>query len=320
MLLLAILGAVLPAAVTAMEFFTPPAFGTRGDFSKNPTYVELSTVDLHWSTPPKGLPYSVTLFQMNGTETMGQLEHVTRSVVEMTGWRWIVATTKDLDVSNMFMLIIFEEGTSNNLAMSHYFNISRRGIFNLEQPSTTTTRLPTETTVILSPGLSTTVSSDGAAPTSVVDDANRNKADKEPEGTGSSSPTGLSTATGIGIGVGATAVLAIFIAVGAYFLGRRRGGANVPPRSAESHEPGDGSTVQGSTLHSGASTQAVSPGGYNYTGHPAVENDYYGPKVEIDNRQYVPTGQVHEALTSENRVELPVEGQERTELSHRPPA
>ncbi|KAK0736640.1 hypothetical protein B0T21DRAFT_182562 [Apiosordaria backusii] len=316
MLLLAILGAVLPATVTAMEFFTPPAFGTRGDFSKNPTYVELSTVDLHWSAPPKGLPYSVTLFQMNGTETMGQLEHVTRSVVEMTGWRWIVATTKDLDVSNMFMLIIFEEGTSNNLAMSHYFNISRRGISNFEQPSTTTTRLPTETTGILSPGLSTTIPGDDAGPTSGAGGAHVDDADSQ--GAAPSSPTGLSTGAGIGIGVGATAVLAIGIAIGAYFLGRRRGGANVQPGSVETNGSADGSTGQGSTLHGATPTQLVSPGGYYYTGQPVVEADYYGQKVEMDNRQYIPGGHVHEALTNENRIELPAQGQDHTELSNRP--
>ncbi|KAK0668367.1 hypothetical protein QBC41DRAFT_122764 [Cercophora samala] len=318
MLLVAILGAVLPAAVTAMEFFTPPAFGTRGDFSKNPTYVELSTVDLHWSAPPKGLPYSVTLFQMNGTETMGQLEHVTRSVVEMTGWRWIVATTKDLDVSNMFMLIIFEEGTSNNLAMSHYFNISRRGISNFQEPSTTTTKLPTETTVILSPGLPTTASSDGPGATS---DAGGTTKDETPSReNGEASPTGLSTSAGIGIGVGATAVLAIGIAIGAYFLGRRRGGANAQAEHAEAIAPGGaGSTGQGaSTLHSGASTQAVSPGAYYYGGQPPVEADYYSPKVEMDNRQYFPGAHVHEALASENRIELPAQGQQHNELSNRP--
>ncbi|KAK4173284.1 hypothetical protein QBC36DRAFT_348886 [Triangularia setosa] len=320
MLLFAILGAVLPAAVTAMEFFTPPAFGTRGDFSKNPTYVELSTVDLHWSAPPEGLPYSVTLFQMNGTETMGQLEHVTRSVVKMTGWRWIVATTKDLDLSNMFMLIIFEEGTSNNLAMSHYFNISRRGISNFEQPSesTTTTRLPTETTVILSPGLSTTtVSDDEARATSGA--GGSDKEETNSQGAGQSSSIGLSTGAGIGIGVGATAVLAIGIAIGSYFLGRRRGGANAQAESAEANGSGTGSTGQGgTTLHSATSTQAISPRGYYYAGQPPVEADYYAQKVEMDNRQYIPGGLVHEALSNENRVELPAQSQQHTELSNRP--
>ncbi|KAK4664681.1 uncharacterized protein QC763_507185 [Podospora pseudopauciseta] len=320
MLLLTILGAVLPAAVTAMEFFTPPAFGTRGDFSKNPTYVELSTVDLHWSAPPKGLPYSVTLFQMNGTETMGQLEHVTRSVVGMTGWRWIVATTKDLDVSNMFMLIIFEEGTSNNLAMSHYFNISRRGegVSNFQQPSETTTKLPTETTVILSPGLSTTTAtSDGPGATSDAGGTTKDEfPNQQPAG---ASPTGLSTSAGIGIGVGATAVLAIGIAIGAYFLGRRRGGANAQAQNAEVAGPIAGSPGQGSgTLHSGASTQAVSPGAYHHAGQYPVEADYYSPKVEMDNRQYIPNTHVHEAFTNENRIELPAQGQQHTELSNRP--
>ncbi|KAK4222705.1 hypothetical protein QBC38DRAFT_518625, partial [Podospora fimiseda] len=111
----------------AVEFIKPPGFGTKDDFSNNPIYKEYDTIDLAWTEQPKGIPCSVVLFQMKGSETYGQLEHITRKFThhsEQVG-DWIVATRKDLDISNMFSLIMFKEGIKIQLAKSHYFNISR---------------------------------------------------------------------------------------------------------------------------------------------------------------------------------------------------
>lgn len=62
---------------------------------------------------------------------------------------------KDLDVFNMFMLIIFEEGISNNFVMSYYFNILRcgEGIFNFQQLFEIIMKFLIEIMVIFSFGL-----------------------------------------------------------------------------------------------------------------------------------------------------------------------
>jgi hypothetical protein len=64
-----------------MEFINPPPFGTKGDFSQNPIYVEDSTVNIAWTEGEKELGASLVLYQLNETDGQwfGEMEYLTRT-------------------------------------------------------------------------------------------------------------------------------------------------------------------------------------------------------------------------------------------------
>lgn len=61
-----------------MEFINPPPFGKFGDFTNNPIYTVGSTVNVAWTSGEPGVPTSLCLFQLNGTEYLYPFEYLTR--------------------------------------------------------------------------------------------------------------------------------------------------------------------------------------------------------------------------------------------------
>lgn len=143
---LAVLAGCVSLAMGRMKFINPPEAGRRGDFSQNPSYPYGSVVALAWTEAADNAATSLTLWQVNQNDGafLGNMEYITRewklmknllptcaeennkgNSISTTTFNWIVATSKDLTVSNIFFMSIFEEGQRVSDGDSQYFNMTR---------------------------------------------------------------------------------------------------------------------------------------------------------------------------------------------------
>ncbi|OCK73371.1 hypothetical protein K432DRAFT_312958 [Lepidopterella palustris CBS 459.81] len=202
-----------------MDFINPPPFGRVGDFSNNPIYPQGSTIDIIWTQGKEGVPVSVTLFQLNGTQYMPDFEYITQSVINKTSFTWLVGTSKNLTFSNLFYMCIFEEGSTSADANSHYFNISSKDI---SPPPTTistsaTTSSPTHSSIAATAAISISSIAPSAAISisSIAPSVAASTSSPPPSHSGS-----LSAGAKAGIGVGIPVAMALGIGAG-FFLFRR---------------------------------------------------------------------------------------------------
>ncbi len=216
-----ILAVLLTRVLGVMIFINPPPIGPLDDFSHNPIYPVGSTVEVQWTrgVPDQGV--SLTFFQMNGTHPTNPLEYIIRmaclwyphtsssskltlaeNALNATSFLWIVATTKNLSVSNMFILSVFQEGNTVADANSHYFNIS--------QDSTQTGTTPVSASSTL-----TTAGSTHSVPVPIASTS------ISPSAESSSGSGGLSPGAQAGIGIGILCAVALGVAAGWSLFGRR---------------------------------------------------------------------------------------------------
>ncbi|KAK3336313.1 hypothetical protein B0T19DRAFT_437092 [Cercophora scortea] len=150
------------------------------------------------------------------------MEYITHSVVNVANFVWIVGTTKDLSVSNMFMMCIFQEGSKRADSNSHYFNISSKDTTSPSQAVTlTATTSSAVSTSSASSTIFSTVSTSSTPNVSSVPAA----ADATSTSTSAASPatsSGLPTGGAIGIGVGISSAVIIGIGAGWLLFGRHR--------------------------------------------------------------------------------------------------
>ncbi|EAQ87802.1 hypothetical protein CHGG_04421 [Chaetomium globosum CBS 148.51] len=208
-----------------MEFINPPPFGAVGDVSKNPTYVIGSVVEVSWTPGEEGKQTSLTLWQLNATtgEYFGSMQYITRKVVDVSTFTWIVATTKDLSVSNMFFLSIFEEGKSSADANSHYFNLTANSNIRPTAASEGSTSASSITRTA-----ATSTSTTAPVQTTPNPAATSNAPLSE-------TSSGLDSGAKIGIGVAIPAA-AVLGAIAGYFILRRRRRMVQPPVAPAYHD------------------------------------------------------------------------------------
>ncbi|KAH6624176.1 hypothetical protein B0J18DRAFT_427500 [Chaetomium sp. MPI-SDFR-AT-0129] len=120
--------AFLPCAMaaTVMKFINPPAGGHQTDFSNSPVYQLGSVVNISWTpTDNPETPTSLTLWQIDETtkDWIEDQEYINRKGVDITTFRWIVATTKNVSASKVFYLSLFREGQPRSDSDSHTFFI-----------------------------------------------------------------------------------------------------------------------------------------------------------------------------------------------------
>ncbi|KAK4177800.1 hypothetical protein QBC36DRAFT_210901 [Triangularia setosa] len=236
-----VLGQVTPQA--NIKFITPPNIEEgEHDMRNNPVHEEGSRLPITWSPAPEGTRISLTLFQHNTTDggSIGDFEYITQGTVGTTRHPWIVATTKDLDDSPVFRIILFIEGETGGHTGTEFFNITRRIT---ATTTTSTTTLPTATNKDdESDGSSTSATS---TPTDAGNTGNPAQTTNTPEVTPSS---GLSSAAAAGIGVGATGAVLLLAGAAFYFFFFKprqekkqaailaAGGAGFPSPGATSHQ------------------------------------------------------------------------------------
>lgn len=77
---LVLLSCLLTHVSCLISFINPPPFGTKGDFSENPTFAVGSTVNVAWQGGEDGVGVSIVLYQLNQTDGQwfGDMEYLTR--------------------------------------------------------------------------------------------------------------------------------------------------------------------------------------------------------------------------------------------------
>jgi len=139
-----------------------------------------------------------------------------------TSFSWIVGTTKDLTVSNMFFFCLFVEGENSAAANSHYFNITAKSGTQQTVGSSTTSSVKSSSTS----SSATTASSTNSEnfPTSISTTNSTTSASTDPTATLSVSESnkGLSTGDKFGVGIGVVGAIAIGIIAGWCIFGRRK--------------------------------------------------------------------------------------------------
>ncbi|KAK4443394.1 hypothetical protein QBC34DRAFT_417216 [Podospora aff. communis PSN243] len=238
-LVLFILSGSLPPVIAVMTFINPAPQVLGEQFSDNLIYPEGTVVNVAWTQGEAGKPTSLTLWQLNATTGIffGKAEYITQSSINTSRFSWIVATTKNLSVSNLFYLSIFEEGKSNADSNSKYFNITRAGTDASTTSATSSAAASSSATTPSSPtdSSSTTPAAGVGTPTIST------PAQASPAG-------GLSTGAQIGVGLGVSIPCAIALSVVAswFFFARRRKRDNRDLNYVESITPtrtSDGSTL-----------------------------------------------------------------------------
>ncbi|KAF2246690.1 hypothetical protein BU26DRAFT_606894 [Trematosphaeria pertusa] len=211
----------LLCSVLCIDFINPPPFGREGDFSSNPIYPEGSTITIAWTSDKADKPVSLTLVQLNGTEWMMPMEYIFQSVVNKTDFTWLVGTTKNLTLSNMFYLSIFEEGATTSDSNSHYFNISSKDLSPTISSITATPSIPFLSTAPVS------TPTEASIPTSAPSNAQTSPPPSPPSG-------GSSTGAKIGMGIGIPLALALGIGAGFLLFRHRRNRDNIKTRVPDS--------------------------------------------------------------------------------------
>lgn len=178
------------------------------------------------------------------------------SVVNLTSFQWRVGSSKDMDVSNIFMMSLYVEGGTEIMANSHYFNISSRST---DSGSSTTS----SSTVSSSATSSTSVSL--AAPTSTGSSSETTASAAATTSTPAAASSGnLSKEAMIGMGVAIPCAVILGIAAGWFFFGRRR--KNQQPKPVdhapdyESNAPAMSTASPGQSRHSNAYTGTTQNG------------------------------------------------------------
>lgn len=176
-----------------MSFINPSPAGEDKDYSDDPVYIEGSTIIVSWSANTEaGLPVTLALFQQalgNNDGDPSQEVLVDASIADKTAYTWVVSTSKNLTVSNVFFFQLFLDQSIAPSATSHYFNITTNDAVASTTAATTTTASTSAATLFETSATtaSTTATSSPAATTS-------------------SSPaiksSGLSASAKVGIGVG----------------------------------------------------------------------------------------------------------------------
>lgn len=187
--------------------------------------------------------------------------------VDVTNFKWLVGTTKDLSVSPMFAIAVWEQGKQVTDSATNLFNITRGAI---EPSSSTSSTSSAESSTSTTATTSTATPLTSPTPSENADGvANPTTADPTTPPAAKQSSGGLSTgaAAGLGVGIG----LAVLLLAGAgWFWVRQRAGRRQ------------------------AVTGAVAPG------YAQPDKDYYaGPVSELG-----PSGQVVEAPEGRARYEL----------------
>ncbi|CAE7026491.1 hypothetical protein P3342_005783 [Pyrenophora teres f. teres] len=108
-----------------MRFINPPPSGRIGDLSNSPTYNAGTIVNVGWTPGEEGGGVSLVLYQQNETDGVwfGDMEYLTQNAVNITNYSWLVGTRKNLTLSNLFYLSVFQEGKGPSDSNSHYFYI-----------------------------------------------------------------------------------------------------------------------------------------------------------------------------------------------------
>ncbi|KAK3941772.1 hypothetical protein QBC46DRAFT_381942 [Diplogelasinospora grovesii] len=208
-----LLAGLAPSVHCVMTFISPPPFsGAVGDYSLNPIYVEGSTVDVTWTPGTPGKPTSISLWQLDDNGNFfGDQEYITHNVINMTDFTWIVITTKNLTLSPVFFLSIFEEGNTTGDSNSHYFNITT-GVTGQTSP---TSSAVSSTSTSTSSMTSSTPASLTTSPSTSTTSPSTSTPSPDP------SNGGLSVGAQVGLGV-AIPLAVITGAVAAWLFFRRR--------------------------------------------------------------------------------------------------
>ncbi|KAK2611783.1 hypothetical protein N8I77_005107 [Diaporthe amygdali] len=208
-----IIALLAPLAMAEMSFINPPSsLSGGGAFSTNTVFREQTLVTVKWSGTTSNSSSTVVLWQVNASlatasdnsddinaAVIGDLEYVARAIDwQVDDAPWTVATRKDLSVSNMFFMSLYQTGSTNPDDYSVYFNIS-----SADGSSSTSSTAPSST----SSSPTSSSATDAAATTSSTSD--------------SGGDGGLSTGAqaGIGVGVGVAAIIAL---AGAWLAIRHR--------------------------------------------------------------------------------------------------
>ncbi|KAK4142236.1 uncharacterized protein C8A04DRAFT_30195 [Dichotomopilus funicola] len=242
----------IPTAFGRMKFLSPPEFDGPRDVRQNTVWTVGSPLELRWTPGEEGKTLSVMLYQITPekaatfdgkfdyTESDGA-EYITRDQINATDFTWLVGTRRDLSVSPMFAIAIWQQGALITDSTINIFNISdarapppsSTQTSSTLKTTTTGTAMATAATETGSEGRTTRSGAGagtGVPPTPATGTAGGIEtgvwAGAENGGSGSSgsssnsSSSGLSTSEAIGVGVGATAGVVLLIALG-WFLGRR---------------------------------------------------------------------------------------------------
>ncbi|CAG5152514.1 uncharacterized protein ALTATR162_LOCUS2800 [Alternaria atra] len=120
-----------------MEFINPPPFGTVGDMSNSPKYEVGDLVNVVWTPGEEGGAVSLCLYQQNETDGVwfGDMEYLTQNALDITRYNWLVGTRKNLTLSNLFYLSVFQEGKGPSDSNSHYFYIEKNTVEEAAPPS-----------------------------------------------------------------------------------------------------------------------------------------------------------------------------------------
>ncbi|KAK8035563.1 hypothetical protein PG993_010558 [Apiospora rasikravindrae] len=138
----------LPYAMAVMNFISPPRYGSMRDYRSNSEYPIGHNLSIQWTPGVQGRKASLQLYQVNltsGSIFFGEAETITQGMVDLTSWKWQVSTSKDLGVSNMFQLALWDESKDTYDDWCHYFNITT-GSDSDATPSAAATPAPTATT------------------------------------------------------------------------------------------------------------------------------------------------------------------------------
>ncbi|KAH6612803.1 hypothetical protein B0J18DRAFT_66774 [Chaetomium sp. MPI-SDFR-AT-0129] len=244
----------IPTAFGRMKFLSPPEFDGPRDVRRNTVWTVGSPLELRWTPGEEGKTLSVMLYQITPekaatfdgkfdyTESDGA-EYITRDQINATDFTWLVGTRRDISVSPMFAIAIWQQGALITDSTTNIFNISdvRTPPPSSTQTSSTQTSSTqtssTQKTTTTGTGSSTGVPRPAGAPNGATADpvssatetaggvetgvwAGAENGGSGSSGSSSSSSSGLSTSEAIGVGVGATAGVVLLIGLG-WFLGRR---------------------------------------------------------------------------------------------------
>ncbi|XP_014556949.1 hypothetical protein COCVIDRAFT_37464 [Bipolaris victoriae FI3] len=211
-----------------MEFINPPPFGVTRDLSNSPTYDEGTTVNIACTSGEKGVGVSLCLYQPNETDGkwFGDIEYLTR--MQDT-------CSKNLTLSKLFYLSIFQEGKGSSDSNSHYFYIAEKGIGESSSPSFlssafSSTSIPQAISTV-APTLIPTSSSmqNLRTSTGVVGLPTSDATDSQTLPDQQSSSDSFPLAVKIGLGTGIPVALALRLVIGWLLFRHRKRRDTAPP-------------------------------------------------------------------------------------------
>ncbi|KUI74468.1 hypothetical protein VM1G_10163 [Cytospora mali] len=182
------LGLLAAVGVSQLSFINPSPAGLNKDYSADPSYEVGSTVTVSWSqaTSATGLPVTLALFQQALGDEAGDPSQevlVDASIAGNTEYTWVVSTSKNLTLSNVFFFELYLNESTSPDTISHYFNITQPEAASPTMAATTTI---SSAAALSSKSVASTLTSATTSPTN-------------------SSPvtsSGLSSGAKVGIGVG----------------------------------------------------------------------------------------------------------------------